>query len=153
VDASADMLTLARRNAELAGATNVEFRLGHIEELPLPDGSVDVVISNCVVNLSVQKPRVLAEAFRVLRPGGRFGISDVVADDDSEPAARATAEQRVGCTNGTLTSSEYRTLLRAAGFTGVEIVPTRDLGDGLLSAIVRAAKPDDPTEVRFKSAL
>jgi ubiquinone/menaquinone biosynthesis C-methylase UbiE len=141
VDASEDMLALARRNAERAGATNVEFRHGHIENLPLPDSHVDVVISNCVVNLSTDKRRVLAEAFRVLRPGGRFGISDVVAPDDTDPRERAAAEERVGCTVGTLTLSEYLELLAAAGFGDIRITTTRDLGGGLASAIVQAVKP------------
>jgi len=142
VDASDDMLALARRNAEQAGATNVEFRRGHIENLPLPNDHVDVVISNCVVNLSTDKARVLAEAFRVLRRGGRFGIADVVADDGTSPDERAAAEQRVGCTVGTLTGTEYRQLLTAAGFRDVRITVTADHGDGITSAVVQAIKPE-----------
>ncbi len=103
LDASPDMLALARANAAEAGVANAEFLHGHIEDIPLPDGHVDVVISNCVINLSADKPRVLAEAFRVLRPGGRLGISDVIADDGIDAAQLADAEQRVGCVNGTLT--------------------------------------------------
>jgi len=141
VDASEEMLALARRHAEQAGARNVEFLRGHIEELPLPDRHVDVVVSNCVVNLSTDKPRVLAEAFRVLRPGGRLGISDVVAADGADPAQRAAAERQVGCAVGTLTRTEYADLLRDAGFTAIAITITRELGGGLSSAIVQARRP------------
>jgi arsenite methyltransferase len=141
LDASPDMLTLARGNAAESGATNVEFLHGHIEDIPLPDSSVDVIISNCVINLSADKTRVLTEAFRVLRPGGRFGVSDVIADDGIDPSRRADAEQRAGCTNGTLPASEYRRMLAAAGFTGITITKTISAGGGLHSAIVQAAKP------------
>ncbi|MGH3748623.1 MAG: methyltransferase domain-containing protein [Micromonosporaceae bacterium] len=142
VDASEEMLALARANAAQAGAANVEFLQGRIEDVPLPDESVDVVISNCVINLSSDKPKVLAEAFRVLRAGGRLGISDVIAEENLDPAARAEAERRVGCANGTLTTAEYRHALEAMGFVGIDITPTSDAGGGLHSAIVRAAKPD-----------
>jgi SAM-dependent methyltransferase len=142
LDASPDMLTLARTNAAKAGAANAQFLHGHIEDIPLPDGQVDVVISNCVINLSTDKPRVLAEAFRVLRPGGRLGVSDVIADDGTDPAQRAEAEQQVGCLNGTLTQREYRDLLHAAGFTAIVITPTHQAEPGLHSAIIQAAKPD-----------
>ena len=142
VDGSADMLALARANADRAGVANARFLLGHIEDIPLPGGHVDVVISNCVVNLSADKPRVLGEAFRVLRPGGRLGISDVIADEDLDPARRAAAEARVGCANGALTSSEYRDLLSTAGFEGVTITITTDAGDGLHAAIVKAVRPE-----------
>ncbi|WP_067792297.1 methyltransferase domain-containing protein [Actinomadura formosensis] len=141
LDASQDMLALARAHAAQAGVTNVEFLAGHIEDIPLPDEAVDVVISNCVINLSLDKARVLAEACRVLRPGGRLGISDVIADDGSDPAQRAEAEKRVGCTNGTLTAAEYRHLLLTAGFTDPAVTPTADAGGGLHSAIVQAVKP------------
>lgn len=141
VDASEDMLALARRNAEIAGATNVEFRHGHIENLPLPDRHVDVVISNCVITLSTDKPCVLTEAFRVLRPGGRFGITDVIARDGTTPDQRAAAEARVGCAVGTLTQTEYRVLLTAVGFQDIRITTTVDHGDGITSAIVQAKKP------------
>jgi ubiquinone/menaquinone biosynthesis C-methylase UbiE len=141
LDASPDMLALARASAAAAGVSNARFLHGHIEDIPLPDGHVDVVISNCVINLSTDKPRVLAEAFRVLRPGGRLGISDVTADDGTDPAHRAAAERRAGCLNGTLTQSQYRDLLRAAGFTGIRITTTYEAGPGLHSAIVQAAKP------------
>jgi SAM-dependent methyltransferase len=141
LDASTDMLTLARANAAQAGVANARFLHGHIEDIPLPDGHVDVIISNCVINLSADKARVLAEAFRVLRPGGRLGISDVIADDGLDPRQQGQAEQRVGCTSGTLTPGEYHDLLMAAGFTGTSITATHDAGDGLHSAIIQAAKP------------
>ncbi|MEV4077540.1 GNAT family N-acetyltransferase [Nonomuraea fuscirosea] len=141
VDASADMLALARRNAEQAGARNVEFLHGTIERIPLPDRSVDVVISNCVINLSGDKASVLSEAFRVLRPGGRFGVSDVVVEDDVDQARRLAAEQRIGCVAGALPVGEYRASLAAAGLVGVRITLTADHGDGVHSAIVQAAKP------------
>ena len=155
LDASPDMLTLARANAAQAGVTNARFLHGHIEDIPLPDGQVDVVISNCVINLSADKPRVLAEAFRVLRPGGRLGISDVTADDGTDPGQLAEAEQRAGC-GATLTQAQYRDLLQAAGFTGIAITSTHEAGPGLHSAIIQAAKPatrhidhpvSDPKEV------
>jgi SAM-dependent methyltransferase len=140
LDASQDMLTLARTNAAEAGVTNARFLHGHIEDIPLPDATVDVVISNCVINLSSDKPRVLNEAFRVLRPGGRLGISDVLADHDAAPARRTASEQRVGCAN-TLTAAAYQRLLQQAGFTAITITPTSRAGDGLHSAIVQATKP------------
>jgi SAM-dependent methyltransferase len=141
LDASTDMLGLARANAASAGLANARFLHGHIEDIPLPDGHVDVIISNCVINLSADKPRVLAEAFRVLRPGGRLGISDVTADDNIDPGELAKAEQRVGCISGTLTQQRYRDLLQAAGFTGITITSTHDAGHGLHSATIQAAKP------------
>ena len=140
LDASPDMLTLARANAAQAGVTNARFLHGHIEDIPLPDGQVDVVISNCVINLSADKPRVLAEAFRVLRPGGRLGISDVTADDGTDPGQLTEAEQRAGC-GATITQAHYRDLLRAAGFTGIAITSTHEAGPGLHSAIIQAARP------------
>ncbi|MEV5893698.1 methyltransferase domain-containing protein [Nonomuraea fuscirosea] len=141
LDASPDMLALARRNAEQAKANNVEFLHGTIERVPLPDRQVDVVISNCVINLSDDKAAVLAEAFRVLRPGGRFGVSDVVVDGDPDPERRRAAEQRIGCVAGALPVAAYRDLLAAAGFAGVRITLTADHGDGVHSAIVQAVKP------------
>ncbi|MET8339851.1 GNAT family N-acetyltransferase [Streptosporangium canum] len=141
LDASADMVELARRNAEEAGAANVEFLHGTTEAVPLPDIAVDVVISNCVINLSDDKAAALAEAFRVLRPGGRLGVSDVVADGVIDPRDRAAAEQRVGCVAGSLSTDAYRDLLRKAGFVGIVIRLTVDHGDGVHSAIVQAAKP------------
>ncbi len=135
------MLELARRNAAEAGATNVEFLLGTIEDLPLPDASVDVVISNCVVNLSTDKPAVLAETFRVLVPGGRVGISDVVAEDDVSPAERAERGSYVGCIAGALSRAEYLEGLAAAGFQDPSVSFTHQVAPGLHGAIVRATKP------------
>ena len=141
LDGSTDMLALARANAAQAGVTNARFLRGHIEDIPLPDAQIDVVISNCVINLSADKPRVLAEAFRVLRPGGRLGISDITADKGVDPGQRAEAEQRVGCISGTLTRPEYRGLLLAAGFTNISITSTHEAEAGLHSVIIQAAKP------------
>jgi SAM-dependent methyltransferase len=141
VDMTDDMLELARRNAAKAGASNVEFRKGQIEDLPLPDGSVDVVISNCVINLSVDKSAVLAEMFRVLVPGGRIGISDVVAEDHMSPADRAAAGSYVGCIAGALSRREYLDGLIAAGFAGASVTFTTEAAPGLHSAIIRAVKP------------
>jgi arsenite methyltransferase len=141
VDMTDEMLVLARANAAQAGATNVEFRRGEIEALPFDDASVDVVISNCVVNLSPDKPRVLAEAFRVLAPGGRFGISDVVAEDHLTPADREARGSHVGCIAGALSVREYREGLLGAGFVDPEIVFTHQVADGMHGAIVRAVKP------------
>jgi SAM-dependent methyltransferase len=141
VDAATEMVELARSHAVEAGVENVEFLLGRIEYLPLGDTRVDVVISNCVINLSTDKPRVIAEAYRVLRPGGRFGVSDVIAAEGLDPAQRAAAEQQVGCVVGTLTAGEYHDLLEATDFTDIRITPTVDAGGGLTSAIVQAVKP------------
>jgi SAM-dependent methyltransferase len=141
LDMTDEMLDLARRNAAEAGASNVEFLRGRIEEIPLPDASVDVVISNCVVNLSVDKPAVMREIARVLRPGGRVGITDVVAEDHLTPADRAERGDHAGCIAGALSFAEYRSGLAAAGLVDVEVVPTHGVGDGLHSAIVRARRP------------
>ncbi|TQM90298.1 methyltransferase family protein [Ornithinimicrobium humiphilum] len=141
VDMTDEMLELARANAARAGATNVEFLKGTIEDVPLPDGSVDVVISNCVINLSVDKPRVLAEMFRVLTPGGRIGISDVVAEDHLTPADRAERGSYVGCIAGALSRSEYVDGLTAAGFVDVGVEFTHEAVPGMHGAIVRATKP------------
>jgi arsenite methyltransferase len=141
VDMTDDMLALARANAAKAGATNVEFLKGEIEALPLPDASVDVIISNCVINLAVDKPAVLAEMFRVLVPGGRVGISDVVAEDHMSQADRGTAGSYVGCIAGALSRSEYLDGLVAVGFTDPEVTFTTDAAPGMHSAIVRAIKP------------
>jgi arsenite methyltransferase len=141
VDMTEEMLALARANAARAGATNVEFRRGEIEALPFADGSVDVVISNCVVNLSPDKSRVLAEAYRVLAPGGRFGISDVVAEDHLTAAQRAERGSHVGCIAGALSVGEYLDGLRAAGFTEPAVTFTHEVADGMHGAVVRAVKP------------
>ena len=136
-----EMLDLARANAARAGASNVEFRKGTIEDLPLDDASVDAVISNCVVNLSPDKPAVLAEAFRVLAPGGRFGISDVVAEDHLTPEQRAERGSYVGCIAGALSRAEYLEGLTAAGFVDAEVEFTHQVADGMHGAVVRARKP------------
>ncbi|WP_431921679.1 GNAT family N-acetyltransferase [Nonomuraea jabiensis] len=142
LDASPDMLALARHNAEQAGVSNVEFLRGGIERVPLPDRSVDAVISNCLINLSDDKAAVLAEAFRVLRPGGRFGVSDVVVNHESNPSRRVVAERRIGCVAGALPIEEYRQVLARVGFAGIRITLTADHGDGVHSAIVHAVKPE-----------
>jgi len=141
VDMTDDMLELARKNAAKAGAGNVEFRKGEIEALPLPDAAVDVVISNCVINLSTDKSAVLAEMFRVLVPGGRIGVSDVVAEDHLAVAARAAAGSYVGCIAGALSRTEYLDGLTAAGFTGASVTFTAEAAPGMHSAIIRAVKP------------
>jgi SAM-dependent methyltransferase len=136
-----EMLELAGRNAAEAGVTNVEFRRGQIEDIPLPDASVDVVISNCVINLSTNKPAVFRQMHRVLRPGGRVGVADIVADDSLTPAERAQRGDWAGCVAGALSRSEYVHGLTAAGFTGVEVTATHDVADRMHSAIIRAVKP------------
>ncbi|MFE3667000.1 arsenite methyltransferase [Streptomyces sp. NPDC059164] len=141
LDMTEEMLALALANREKAGATNVEFLKGAIEAIPLPANTIDVVISNCVINLSTDKPAVFAEMFRVLAPGGRIGISDVVADDRLTPGQRAERGDYVGCIAGALSFTEYREGLAAAGFTDVELIPTHAVADGMHSATVRAAKP------------
>jgi arsenite methyltransferase len=141
VDMTDEMLALARANAAKAGATNVEFLKGEIEDVPLPDASVDAVISNCVINLSVDKPAVLAEMFRILVPGGRIGITDVVAEDHMSPADRAAAGSYVGCIAGALSRAEYLAGLAAAGFTGASVTFTAEAAPGMHSAIIRAVKP------------
>ncbi len=141
VDMTDEMLDLARANAARAGAANVEFRRGQIEDLPLPDASVDVVISNCVINLSGDKPAVLAEMFRVLVPGGRIGITDVVAEDHLSAADRAAAGSYVECIAGALSRAEYLDGLAAAGFTDGSVTFTHEAAPGMHSAIIRAVKP------------
>ncbi|HVV12187.1 arsenite methyltransferase [Amycolatopsis sp.] len=141
LDMTEEMLALALANAAKAGAANVEFRNGQIEAIPLPANSVDVIISNCVINLSVDKPAVFGEMFRVLTPGGRLGISDVVAGDQLTAADRAERGDYVGCIAGALSYTEYRDGLAAAGFTDIEITPTHQIAEGMHSAIVRAVKP------------
>jgi SAM-dependent methyltransferase len=141
LDMTDEMLALARTNAESAGATNVHFLKGLIEAIPLPTESVDVVISNCVVNLSPEKPTVLAEIVRVLRRGGRVGISDIVAEDRLSPADRAERGSYVGCIAGALSESEYRDGLTAVGLVDIEVELTHAVADGMHGAIIRAAKP------------
>jgi SAM-dependent methyltransferase len=141
LDMTDEMLALARQNAHAAGATNVHFLKGLIEAIPLPAASVDVVISNCVVNLSTDKPAVLAEIARVLRPGGRIGISDVVAEDRLSPDERAERGSFVGCIAGALSKGEYRAGLERAGLVDVEVRFTHRVADGMHGAIVRAQKP------------
>ena len=141
VDMTDEMLALARANAAKVGASNVEFLKGTIEAIPLPAESVDVVISNCVINLSVDKPAVLAEMFRVLAPGGRIGISDVVAEDHLTQADRAERGSYVGCIAGALSKVEYLDGLAAVGFAGVSVEFTHEAAPGMYSAIIRAVKP------------
>jgi SAM-dependent methyltransferase len=166
LDMTDDMLALARQNAAEANVQNVEFLKGHIESIPLPDNSVDVIISNCVINLSADKPRVLHEAFRVLKPGGRFAVSDVVVRGEVPSDVRRSMELWVGCVAGALEESEFQRLLEAAGFEQVDIEPTRiyrsvdaqqflteagletsgnlDAIDGkFMAAFVRASKPQE----------
>jgi arsenite methyltransferase len=141
LDMTDEMLELARENQRRADVENVEFLKGTIEEIPLPDASVDVIISNCVINLSGDKPRVLREAARVLRPGGRFAVTDIVADDDMDEATRRDMAQWTGCIAGALTPDEFRHDLEAAGFTDVEIRETHRVHENAGSAIVRARVP------------
>ncbi len=162
LDMTDEMLTLANENKRKAGAENVEFLKGEIENIPLPDGSVDVIISNCVINLSADKDRVLREAFRVLKPGGRFAVSDVVTRGAIDPAIRQSVLMWVGCVAGALDEKEYRDKLATAGFEGIDIEPTRvyrasdarellsahgmaaiaaQVDGRFLSAFVRAVKP------------
>jgi arsenite methyltransferase len=150
LDMTDEMLELARKNAVEAGATNVEFRKGRIESIPIGDAAVDVVISNCVINLSADKSAVLAEIARILRPGGRLGISDVVADDSLTPADRAERGSFVGCIAGALSFAEYRAGLEAVGLSDVSVTSTHEVADGLHGAIVKATKPIGwtPADVR-----
>src|ERR671925_354243 len=143
VDMTDEMLALAQRNAADAGATNVEFLKGHIEALPLPAESVDVVISNCVVNLAADKAAVFREIARVLRPGGRIGIADIVAEDHLTADERAERGSYAGCVAGALSVSEFREGLEAVGLADVSITPSHDVADGMISAIVRATKPSE----------
>jgi arsenite methyltransferase len=140
LDMTQEMLDLARANAEAAGAGNVEFLRGQIEAIPLPDGSVDVIISNCVINLSTDRAAVFAESFRVLRPGGRLGISDILAEDHLTPVQQAERGAQVGCSAGAPSFAEYRDGLTRAGFAGITITTTHQVADGVHSAIIRAVK-------------
>jgi SAM-dependent methyltransferase len=140
IDMTDEMLELAEKHAAEAGASNVEFRRGYIEDIPLDAASVDVVISNCVINLSADKPKVFTEMARVLRAGGRIGISDIVADDNLSAEERRERGSWVGCIAGALSFSEYSQGLADAGFGSVEITPTEDVAGGMHSAIIRAVK-------------
>jgi SAM-dependent methyltransferase len=140
LDMTDEMLELARNNAAEAGVINVEFLKGYIENIPLPGESVDVVISNCVINLSVDKPQVFSEIHRVLRPGGRIGISDIVAQDHLSTEERAERGDWVGCIAGALSYTEYRTQLEASGFSDISLEATHQATDGMDSVIIRASK-------------
>jgi len=141
LDMTGEMLDLARAHAREAGAGNAEFLLGRIEAIPLPDCSVDVIISNCVINLSTDRPAVFAESFRVLRPGGRLGVTDILADDRLTAAQRLGHGDQVGCIAGAPSVTEYRDGLAAAGFTAITITSTHLVADGVHSAVIRAARP------------
>src|ERR1051325_5775021 len=144
LDMTDEMLALARENQRKAGVANVEFLKGEIEDIPLPDASVDVIISNCVINLSADKRRVLREAFRVLRPGGRFAVSDVVVRGEMPAAVRRSMELWVGCVAGALEEQEYQRLLAEAGFVDIGVEPTRiyeEVGGRIMGAFVRARRP------------
>ena len=144
LDMTDEMLALARANAADAGVTNVHFLKGEIEQIPLPAGSVDVVISNCVINLSVDKPAVLTEIARVLKPGGRVGVSDIVAEDHLTPEQRGERGSYVGCIAGALSKGEYEAGLEAAGFEQVSVGFTHEVADGMHGAIVKAVKTREP---------
>jgi ubiquinone/menaquinone biosynthesis C-methylase UbiE len=141
LDMTDEMLELARANAAEAGVENVEFVKGYLEDMPLPDASVDVVISNCAINLSGDKPKTIAEAARVLRPGGRFAISDVIAAPDMDEQTRADMAAWTGCIAGALSEAEFRSILTAAGFDEIEIRLTHRVHEHASSAIIRATKP------------
>jgi SAM-dependent methyltransferase len=141
LDMTDEMLSLAEANAAKAGAENVEFLRGHIEAIPLPDASVDVIISNCVINLSGNKPAVFAESFRVLRPGGRLGVSDILAEDHLTAAERTARGGPIGCIGGALSFAEYQAGLQAAGFAAISVTSSHEVTSGMHSAIIRAAKP------------
>jgi arsenite methyltransferase len=144
LDMTDEMLALGQQNARDAGVTNVHFLKGVIEQVPLPSNSVDVVISNCVINLSVDKPAVLTEIARVLKPGGRIGISDVVAEDRLSAEERAERGSYVGCIAGALSKGEYKAGLEAAGFERISVEFTHEVADGMHGAIVKAVKTDEP---------
>ena len=141
LDMTDEMLDLAQANARKAGIENAEFVKGYIEDIPLQDASVDVVISNCVINLAADKRKVITEAARVLKPGGRFAVSDVIADPDMDAATRADMQQWTGCIAGALTHDEFKTALAGAGLTDIEIKPTHRVHEHAGSAIIRARKP------------
>jgi len=141
LDMTDEMLALAQQNAAAVGATNVEFLRGHIEAIPMPAASVDVVISNCVINLAADKPAVFREIARVLKPGGRMGVTDIVAEDRLTAEERAERGSYVGCIAGALSFSEFRAGLEAAGLSDVTLTPSHGVADGLVSAIIQARKP------------
>jgi arsenite methyltransferase len=140
LDMTSEMLELARENARAAGVDNVEFIEGYLEQIPLPDSSVDVIISNCVINLAADKSVVLHEAARVLRAGGRFAVSDVVADEDMDDATRADMAAYTGCIAGALTDPEYRSTLNDAGFTDIQVIRTHKVHASASAAIIRAVR-------------
>ena len=144
LDMTDEMLALAQRNVREAGVTNVHFLKGVIEQIPLPADAVDVVISNCVINLSVDKPAVLTEIARVLKPGGRMGVSDIVAEDRLSPEDRAERGSYVGCIAGALSKGEYEAGLEAAGFEQISVEFTHQVADGMHGAIVKAVKTSEP---------
>jgi arsenite methyltransferase len=141
LDMTTEMLDLAREHARQAGAGNAEFLLGQIEAIPLPGTSVDVIISNCVISLSTDRPAVFAESFRVLRPGGRLGITDILAEDHLTPAQRTERGAQADCIAGAPSFAEYRAGLAGAGFAAIRVTVTHQVADGLHSAIVRASRP------------
>jgi ubiquinone/menaquinone biosynthesis C-methylase UbiE len=158
LDMTDEMLALARENQRKAGVTNVEFLKGEIEAIPLPDDSVDVIISNCVINLSADKDRVLAEAFRVLKPGGRFAVSDIVVRGEVPAAIRRSVELWIGCVAGALEETEYRAKLAKAGFEAIEIAPTRvyrveDAREFLAQAGIDAEAVAPTIDEKFMSAF
>lgn len=155
LDMTEEMLAIARQNVEEAGVGNVHFLKGVIEEVPLPAGSVDVVISNCVINLSVDKPAVFAELARVLKPGGRIGISDIVAEDHLSTEERAARGSYVGCIAGALSKSEYEAGLLAVGLDAISVTFTHEVAEGMHGAIVKARKPlsgTTPSPTHFEKA-
>jgi SAM-dependent methyltransferase len=143
LDMTDEMLELALANAREAGVENAQFLKGYLEDMPLPDASVDVVISNCVINLSGDKPQVFRESARVLRPGGRFAVSDVIADPDMDEATRVDMAAWTGCVAGALTEEQFRTALQSAGFEQIEIRETHRVHERASAAIIRARKPAD----------
>ncbi|MET7683831.1 arsenite methyltransferase [Streptomyces sp. NPDC005423] len=153
LDMTEEMLELALANQRKAGARNVEFLKGTIEAVPLPAGTIDVVISNCVINLSVDKAAVFAEMMRVLAPGGRIGVSDVVADDTLTPAQRRERGDYAGCIAAALSFAEYRQGLEAAGFTEIDITPTHEVADRMHAATIRATKPATGDDTRPDEAV
>jgi arsenite methyltransferase len=152
LDMTDQMLALAQRNATEAGASNVEFLKGHIEAIPLPADSIDVVISNCVVNLAADKPAVFREIGRVLRPGGRIGITDIVAEDSLTAEQRAERGSYVGCIAGALSFAEFESGLREAGLTDISLTPTHAVADGMHSVIAKASKPMTASSVSTEPA-